>query len=79
MIAWQHAFGDLDPATSVYFSTTGAGFSVTGAPLASDAALVALGLDLRITDRARLGIAYQGTLSGSLQDNAATGHFSWNF
>jgi outer membrane autotransporter protein len=79
MLAWQHAYGDVDPASTMAFNSTGAAFSVTGAPLARDAALIEVGADWMIGANAKLGLSYQGTWSDSVTDNAVTGSFSWSF
>ncbi|HQS11218.1 MAG TPA: autotransporter domain-containing protein [Xanthobacteraceae bacterium] len=79
MLAWQHAYGDLAPAANLAFSTTGIDFSVTGAALARDAALVELGADWKLSDSVKLGVSYRGTVSNVVQDNAVTGVFSWSF
>jgi len=34
--AWQHAFGDITPDTSLTFAASGIGFTVYGVPLAKD-------------------------------------------
>jgi outer membrane autotransporter protein len=77
--AWQHAFNDIAPTAALAFQNTGAGFSITGVPLARDAALVETGLDLRVSPQAKLGLSYSGQLAGHLQDHAVKGNFTWNF
>jgi hypothetical protein len=42
-VAWQHAFGDVNPAAALAFQSTGAAFSVAGVPVARDAAQVEAG------------------------------------
>lgn len=79
MIGWQHAFGDLDPAAYLAFTSTGANFNVTGAPLARNAALLELGADWKLSESIKLGVSYRGTLSNTVQDNAVTGSFTWSF
>jgi outer membrane autotransporter protein len=77
--AWQHAFNDIAPTAALAFQNTGAGFSITGVPLARDAALVETALDLRVNPHAKLGLSYSGQLAGHLQDHALKGNFTWNF
>jgi outer membrane autotransporter protein len=77
--SWQHAFNDITPTAALAFQNTGAGFSITGVPLARDAALVETALDLRVSLHAKLGLSYSGQLAGQLQDHAVKGNFTWNF
>ena len=79
-LAWQHAFGDVDPALTERFAFSGgSAFSVTGAPIARDTALVGLGLDWMLTENARLGVSYTGQLASDLQNNAFQGRLSVSF
>jgi outer membrane autotransporter protein len=77
--AWQHAFNDIAPTAALAFQNTGAGFSITGVPLARDAALVETAIDLRVSPQAKFGLSYTGQLAGKLQDHAVKGNFTWNF
>ncbi|MCP1837343.1 uncharacterized protein with beta-barrel porin domain [Bradyrhizobium sp. USDA 4538] len=38
-----------------------------------------LGLDLRITSQASVGISYVGQLADRVQDHSVKGNFSWKF
>jgi outer membrane autotransporter protein len=78
-VAWQHALGILTPTASLAFASTGAGFNVTGVPLARDAALVEAGGDLQVTAQAKVGIAYTGQLANSVHDHSVKGNFTWQF
>jgi outer membrane autotransporter protein len=77
--AWQHAFNGIAPTAALAFQNTGAGFAITGVPLAREAALVETALDLRVSPQAKLGLSYSGQLAGHLQDHAVKGNFTWNF
>jgi outer membrane autotransporter protein len=77
--AWQHAFGDVSPATALTFQTLGTSFATAGAPIARDSAVVDAGLDLRVAPQATLGLFYLGRLAGSGQDNSVRGGFTWRF
>jgi outer membrane autotransporter protein len=77
--AWQHAFNDIAPTAALAFQNTGAGFSITGVPLARDAALVETGFDLRVSPQAKLGLSYSGQIAAHLQDHAVKGNFTWSF
>jgi outer membrane autotransporter protein len=57
LFGWRHDYGDVAPASTVRFVAGGSPFSVTGAPLARDAGVVELGLDMR-NDNAVFGLTY---------------------
>lgn len=78
-LAWQHALGDVDPAASLAFASGGAGFTVLGAPVARDSALLDAGLMLTLSDDASLGLAYSGQIADDVTDNAVTGRLDWRF
>jgi subtilase-type serine protease len=79
-LAWQYAFGDLTPEASLAFAdASNLNFTVAGAPIAQNAALIDAGFDLRLSARARLGLSYYGQLSADAQQNAVRGNFSWRF
>ncbi len=71
--AWQHAFGDVRPDAVLAFEGGVSQFTVAGAPLARDAALVEAGLDLRVTPLATVGISYTGQLAQGIQDHSVKG------
>jgi outer membrane autotransporter protein len=78
-VAWQHAFGTVDPIAALAFVSTGAAFAIAGVPLARDAALVEAGADLQITRQAKIGLSYSGQLANSIQDHSVKGNFTWRF
>lgn len=78
-LAWQHAFGDVEPAATLAFASGGAAFTVLGAPLAPDSALLDVGLTVSVAPDATLGLAYSGQLASDATDNAVTGRFNWQF
>lgn len=78
-LAWQHAFGELEPSAALSFAANGAGFTVLGVPLARDSALVDVGAELDVAPDAKLGVSYSGQLGEEVQDHAVTGRFAWQF
>jgi outer membrane autotransporter protein len=78
-LAWQHAFGDVTPAASLAFASTGIAFGTAGLPLARDAAHAEAGLDLHIHPQAAVGISYFGELATGAQDHSVKGNFIWRF
>ncbi len=77
--AWQHAFGPITPTAALAFEANGAPFTVSGVPLATDAALVQAGFDLHFNTRMTLGLYYFGELAGHVQDNSVQGNLRWRF
>jgi subtilase-type serine protease len=67
-IGWRHAFGDVRPETGVAFAG-GSSFAIEGAPIAKNAAVVEAGLDMKVTENATLGIAYQGQIASDAQEH----------
>ncbi|MGE5158489.1 MAG: autotransporter domain-containing protein [Gemmatimonas sp.] len=78
-VAWQHAFGSVNPAAALAFATNGASFLAAGVPLARDAALVNAGLDLAVTPQLALQLAYFGQLADRVRDNSVKGTLNWRF
>jgi subtilase-type serine protease len=54
-------------------------FTISGAPIARDAALAEAGLDLALNSHATIGVSYVGQIASNVQDHAAKGRFSWKF
>jgi outer membrane autotransporter protein len=77
--AWQHAFGTVTPSVSLAFQTAGIPFTIFGAPIARDAALVETGADLRISPQATVGVLYSGQIANTAQDHSLKGNFTWRF
>ncbi|TCR59429.1 autotransporter domain-containing protein [Bosea sp. BK604] len=77
-LAWRHAFGDVDPATTLAFSGSNA-FTVAGLPIAKNAALVEAGLDLAISKNATLGVSYAGQLATDTQDHTFKANLAVKF
>lgn len=66
-IGWRHAFGDTQPMT-VAALAGGETFSVMGAPVADDAALIELGFDLHLADDAVFTLSYGGQIASDATD-----------
>ncbi|WP_428030142.1 autotransporter domain-containing protein [Ancylobacter sp.] len=67
-IGWRQAFGDITPAMSQAFLTSGT-FTVTGTPIAETAAVLEAGLDMRLGAGATLGVAYSGQFGEGVEQN----------
>lgn len=68
MIGWRHAFGDTTPESTHAFSA-GNAFTIAGAPIARNAAVIEGGIDLAVSPNATFGISYQGQLAGKAKDH----------
>lgn len=78
-VAWQRAFGDLDPTTPLVFPSADIGFEVLGVPIVRDSALIQTGLTVVVAADATLGLTYSGQIGRGFSDNAITGRFDWRF
>ncbi|WP_453958957.1 autotransporter outer membrane beta-barrel domain-containing protein [Amorphus suaedae] len=78
-LGWQHAFGDVEPEADLAFSQSGAAFTVIGAPIARDAAVVGAGLDFSAFQSAEVSVRYDGRIGSGTQEHSASGHLSFTF
>ncbi len=69
MLGWQHAFGDITPLASLALAG-GSPFTVAGASIARNSALVEAGFDVRLSERVSLGATYTGQFASGAQDQA---------
>lgn len=68
-LGWRHAMGDVKPRQELAFSG-GSTFSVTGVPIARDAAVLGLGAEMAITRNTTAGIAYDAQFGGGNRQQA---------
>jgi fibronectin-binding autotransporter adhesin len=66
-MGWRRAFGDRTPSTTMSFASGGDAFSITGVPIARDAAVLEAGVETVIAKGLTLGAAYSGQLSRPLK------------
>ena len=78
MFGWRHAFGDTTPTSGMTFPG-GSAFTIAGVPMAGDAALLDLGLDLSFAPGATLGLAYGGQFGAASIDQTIKGTLSVEF
>ena len=62
-LGWRHAMGDVSPKQELAFEG-GSTFSVTGVPIARDAAVVGLGAEMAIARNTTAGVAYDAQFGG---------------
>lgn len=75
---WRHAFGDITPRATMAFDGSQA-FTVTGAPIARDAAVVEVGADVAISRSATLGLSYSGQYGDGSREHAGSLDVRWRF
>ena len=68
-LGWRHTFGDRVPLAQQHFADSER-FTVSGAPLAANAAVLQLGIDAALSGRARLRAGYDGVLADDGKDHA---------
>jgi T5SS/PEP-CTERM-associated repeat protein len=77
-LGWRHAFGDTDTLISAAFAG-GTPFSVTGTPIATDAAYGEAGLDLSLSPAATVGVAWSGQFGNNANENRLKGQFVYRW
>lgn len=77
-LGWNHGFGDLEPASMLAIANSGA-FTMKGASLAKNAAVVEAGIDFNFTPNTRLGLTYQGEWASNIRDNSIRADLSIKF
>ncbi len=79
-LAWQYAFGDLNPGTTLSFAALGgSAFTASGVPLSENTALIDIGVDLQIGSSMTAGISYVGQFASETRQNDIRGTLSWRF
>jgi outer membrane autotransporter protein len=75
---WQHTFGDAE-GVAVNSFNSGGPFSVKGAPLDRDAAVIDLGLGVNVTESLSIGASYDGRFSENNTENTYRLNLNWKF
>jgi len=78
MAGWRHAEGNLTPAAAVAF--TGAeSFSIAGAPVAEDTAILEAGLDLGLSASTSFGLLCMGEIGSNTEQHSGQASFAVAF
>ncbi|HUG57588.1 MAG TPA: autotransporter domain-containing protein [Candidimonas sp.] len=77
-LGWRHAFGDVTPQSTQAFQG-GQAFTVAGAPIARDAALTELGIDIAVARHATLGLSYSGQFGGGNREQTGSLNVRWRY
>ncbi|MEM8844804.1 MAG: autotransporter domain-containing protein [Pseudomonadota bacterium] len=78
LFGWRHAFGDRNP-NSTYSLAGSDNFTIRGAQIAKDAAIVELGVQMKTSKTGTLSLFYGGELSGKTQLHSGNINFSVRF
>lgn len=77
-VGWRHAFGDLVPTSTLAFVGRDA-FTVGGAPIARDAALVEAGIDFKVAPTETFGVNYTGQIASGVSDHGVNAKLKVSF
>lgn len=77
-LGWRHASGYLDP-TSVQAFAGGTDFTVAGVPIAKDAAVLDVGMQVQVRKDVTLNLSYNGQIARHAVDSGFNGGFTWRF
>jgi fibronectin-binding autotransporter adhesin len=77
-LGWRHAFGDTTPESTMAFPGSSS-FGIGGVPIARDAAMVELGVDMRVGRNATLGFSYGGQFGARASEHAVRASFAVKF
>jgi fibronectin-binding autotransporter adhesin len=69
-LAWRGAYGDVTPHQNLSFAGGGSPFTIEGAPIARSAVVLDADLGVKVSDRARLSLIYDGQASQDARDQS---------
>jgi len=77
-VGWSHEFAPTDRNSTAYFAgLPSTAFTVAGARVPGNSAMVAVGLSTRVSAGGSLNLHYDGYFSGTGSSNAVTGSFRY--
>ncbi|KFL27093.1 hypothetical protein JP74_09310 [Devosia sp. 17-2-E-8] len=77
-LGWQHAFGIEAPVATHAFAGSGS-FDVTGQSIDGDTALLQAGIDLPLSENAKLGLTYGGQVSANSRSHGVKAELRVSF
>lgn len=77
-LGWRHAFGEVTPQSTMAFDG-GQAFTVAGASIARNAALVELGADLLISRNVTVGLNDSGQYGGGNREHGGSLNVRWRY
>ncbi|WP_417020906.1 autotransporter domain-containing protein [Candidatus Phyllobacterium onerii] len=78
MAGWRHAYGDVTPLSSLTFAGMDS-FEISALPIARDAALVEVGLDIDLAPATTFGFSYRGQIASEVQDHGVKADLTVRF
>ena len=82
-LGWRHAFGAVHPTANLLFvdpeAINGNVLSVNGTPIIKNAAVINLGVKVKVAKEATIGVNYSGVTGSGNQKNSFLANFVWNF
>ena len=79
LLGYRRAFGDVEPRALLAFSGGGQSFLTAGVPIARDALVASVGLDLALASGVTVGVNYTGQVGDRAQDHAVKGLLSYRW
>nr|MBP9941650.1 autotransporter domain-containing protein [Comamonas sp.] len=77
-VGWRHAWGDVSQSSTLSFEGSSS-FTVAGAPLARNTALLGLQAEVELSRRAALELGYQGEYGSGMRDHAVNVKMRWAY
>jgi len=78
MFGWRHGFGDLTPTSTARF-VGGSAFTVEGAPLSKNLALVGAGVAMDLSPTTSFSVDYRGAFGETSTENGGEARFTLRF
>jgi fibronectin-binding autotransporter adhesin len=78
MVGWRHAFSDVSQQANLAYGN-GNAFTVSGVPIAKDAAVIEAGLDFAVRKDLTLGVSYSGQMGDGVKDHGVRANLLWKF
>ncbi|WP_192878429.1 autotransporter outer membrane beta-barrel domain-containing protein [Limnobaculum parvum] len=75
---WRHAYNDVTPTEKVNFVGANS-FSVEGASISKDVAVLEAGAEIKVTPNTEIGAMYNGQVGNNTEDHGAKVYINWRF
>jgi len=79
MLGWRHAFGEVEPETSLKFRGGAAAFTIWGVPLDRNTLVAEAGVYWQAGRGVSFGLTYEGQISARAQGHAVKGNLTSKF
>ncbi|MFC4278541.1 autotransporter outer membrane beta-barrel domain-containing protein [Achromobacter aloeverae] len=78
-VGWRHAFGDVQPRTTLALQGSDTSYSVAGAPIARNAMALELGAEVAVTRSTKVSLTYAGQYGSGNYQNTGLVNVSYRF